>query len=734
MRALEKVRSGNSLEGSIERIVYFNEENGYAVVSIGTSDFDRFTAVGVMPTAKIGLEVALSGEWKVNPKYPKDGPQFVFSSYSIPEPTGEDGVIAFLSSLKGLGESKAKKIVELFGIEALKVLAETPDRLLEVSGIGPRMLGKIKESYQDARGLQDLIMFLHSVGVSAGYAPRIYKAYGVDAVSIVRQNPYILAEEVRGFGFKKADEVALGIGILPGSEVRFDAGIMHCLRGSSNLNGHCFVPHDNLCSMVCDTLTLPDFRPQSVDVARSISRLCSASVKKWQRLVNDDGDIYLFSMHEAEVGLARKLRELSGAIGSPKSLDAWVAGYESENGIQLAKGQRAAIESAASNGVTIVTGGAGTGKTTVSRAVIQQWHEQKKRVRAIAPTGKAAQRIKEATGLESASTIHRALGWSGSGFTHNKDNPLAGDAFLIDEASMVDLKLAWSLFQAIPHHAVVAIVGDINQLPSVGAGNVLRDAIESGSIPVIRLDVVQRQGATSQILQSSLDINKGLFPSLEQVSKLRESRSDALWINCAQDKILEAIEWLVSDRLPSMGFFPDDIQTLAPMHKTDCGNNALNAMIQNAWNPMGRVVPWSKSFRVGDRVIQLKNNYMDNVFNGDIGTIAGFDEESKTVFCRFQDPDNEYRLVSYEPGDLLESLSLAYSISIHKSQGCEFPVVVIPASMQHFMMLQRNLYYTGVTRGKKLVVIVGEEKAIATAVRTEKIGKRNTRLSDRLCE
>lgn len=732
MQTVTRYRQRVEEGGLIHRITYFAEDTGFCILQIETDDFTSFTASGTMPDAKKGMHVMLYGDWQQHPKY---GKQFKFDAYSVPQPVGEKGAIAFLSTLKGVGEAMASRIVEKLGVEVLKILADKPDRLLEVKGIGAKSLPKIVKSFHEAKGLQNLIVFLHDIGVSAGYAPRIYKEYREEAIAKIRDNPYLLAEEVRGFGFKKADEVALGLGIKPDSAVRMEAGLLHVMRSAANLGGHCYLPIDELCTQVCQILSLPDFRIQISQVEEAIARQKNPTIKPAKRLTIEEGRVYQFNFQSAEIGLAKKILQLAGEFqGSilQGELEEWIVRYEAENGVNLASGQRAAVIAANSYGVTIVTGGAGVGKSTVSKAVIQLWHQQRKRVIAIAPTGKAAQRIREATGLMNASTIHRLLGWNGSGFEHTAENPIAGDAFLIDEASMMDLRLAHSLFQAIPRHAVAMIVGDVNQLPSVGAGNVLRDAIESGAVPVVRLTEIFRQAATSRIIQASLAINDGKFPDLETIGKSTQTpSSDALWIKCSQEKILDAIQWLISEKLPELGWKQEQIQVLAPMHKTDCGNIALNAMIQQVWNG-AKGTPEMNGLRQGDRVIQQKNDYDRKVFNGDIGVIEAIDPTDKEMRVRFPDIDNpEGRLVTYESGDL-DDLMLAYSISIHRSQGSEFPVVIIPASMQHYMMLQRNLYYTAVTRGKKLVVLVGEEKAIATAVKTQKIGQRNTTLCDRL--
>jgi exodeoxyribonuclease V alpha subunit len=717
------------LVGFINTVTFKAADTGYVVLRIADDDFKITTASGVMPDAEKGLRVTLRGNWKTHPRY---GEQFNFVSYEIPDPTGDTALVAYISTLKGLGESTARKIVEKFGENTLLVFEEDPDQLLTIRGIGVKNLPGIIKSFNETKGLSRLIGFLHKLGVSASYAPRIYKEYREDSIQRIKADPYILAEEVRGFGFKKADEVALGLEIDPNSSIRIQAAILHVLRGVANMYGHCFLPRPELESMVKELIALPGYQPQTEEVIESITKLKSIKTKFHKRLVEEEEDVYLASYHQAEVELAQKIKQLSGAINAV-SIDEWLRQCQDKNGIQLAAGQKNAVVTVESNGLTVITGGAGVGKSTVSKAIAEYWHKLNKRIVAIAPTGKAAQRIREATGLTNASTIHRLLGWTGNGFTHNRDNPVPGDAFLIDESSMVDLLLAYALFEAIPPHASVAIVGDVNQLPSVGAGNVLRDIIASGEIPVARLTEIFRQAATSRIIQASLMINKGEMPVLEQIGRSSGiPTTDALWVNCSQGQIPSAIKWLVSEKLPELGWNKDDIQCLSPMHKGDCGNIELNKLIQEAWNPKAGGKIEQGQFRVGDRVIQCHNNYDKRVFNGDIGKIEKLDIKEKEVQIRFPDLDNpEGRLVKYTFSDLSD-LMLAYSISVHKAQGAEFPVVIIPVSMQQYMMLQRNLLYTGVTRAKKLVILVGEEKPLQVAVKTNKIQARNTKLASRL--
>jgi exodeoxyribonuclease V alpha subunit len=381
-------------------------------------------------------------------------------------------------------------------------------------------------------------------------------------------------------------------------------------------------------------MALPDYQPQLSDADSAVKSLKKVSINKSMRLVEEDGNIYLWSMHDAEVQLAEKLRLLAGELEQSKDEDIseWISEYEARqgSGFKLAAQQREAVAVSAANGLTIITGGPGVGKSTVARAIVELWHKKQKRIVAIAPTGKAAQRIREATGLRDAQTIHRVLGWKGDGFGFDSSNPLAGDAFLIDEASMVDLKLANSLFRAIPRHATVVVIGDVDQLPSVGAGNVLRDMILSEVIPVVRLTEVQRQASHSRIIQAAREVNRGEFPTLEQVGRGSIPTTDALWVKCSSEQIPAAIRWLVSEQLPSMGWANDDIQCLAPMHKTDSGNIALNSLVQEVLESRTHQITWMGGLKLGDRIIQLKNDYERMVFNGDIGEIVSTDGEEKT--------------------------------------------------------------------------------------------------------
>ena len=718
--------------GTIAKVIYSREDTGYCVLSVEADDFESYTAVGVMPDAAEGVRVDLQGEWKTHPKF---GKQFAFFGYCVPQPTTEEGSISFLATLKGVGPSLAKEMYRTFGNDIFGLLDESSDRIRGIKGIGPKNFASITSSYQKTKGLRDLIGFLASVGVSATYANRIYKVYGTAAIGEIKKNPYILAEEVRGFGFLKADEVARAMGIAPNSRDRIIAAIMHVLKQAASFGGHCYLNFNECCTEACSALVLPEYRPQISDVAEVIETLRSSRANKKQRLIVEDERCFLEAYHRAEEHFAIGIHQLSGSIQlevEQFDVNAWVEEYQEREGIQLSAGQKIAVKIANLSGVMVLTGGPGTGKSSVSRAIVQSWQERNKRVIGCTPTGRAGQRLKECTGLSNVSTIHRLLGWNGHGFERDINNPIDADAFIIDEFSMVDIKLAAALFDAIPPHAVVAIVGDADQLPSVGAGNVLSDLIQSDVVPVVHFPEVFRQAATSPIIPVANAINKGEVPYIEQTSRSTgEPRSDMLLVRTNQENLLSGIEWLLMEKLPSMGWAQDDIQVMSPMNRGKYGNEVINAMIQGLWNPRGVKIP-GLEFRVGDRVIQTRNDYDKGIFNGDIGKIEGIDHAEKEAYVWFPDISNpEGKHVTLDWSDM-DDLTLAYGITIHKAQGSEFPVVVIPCAMSHFIMLQRNLYYTGVTRGKKLVVLVGEEKAIAIAIKNHKPNQRNTMLVERL--
>jgi exodeoxyribonuclease V alpha subunit len=647
---------------------------------------------------------------------------------------GRESVIGFLVTLQGIGKKMAERIVDHFGDDTFQILEREPERMLEVSGITMNKLEKMLQSYSESRKLQNLIAFLAGLGISATYAAKIYREFGDESIATIKNDPYILIERVRGFGFKRADDIALKTGIAIDSAVRYQAAIADTLRQAAKQHGHCFLPLPHLLRIGAEVLRLPSHQPTAANITAHVQALCAANAPERRRIVLEDTDVYLYRAYQAECRLAENLKGLCGSFELKTDITAWLTDYEADNEIELAAGQKDALTMAVTQGVTIMTGGAGVGKTATAKAIIQFWLDHKQRVVACAPTGKAALRIQESTGLE-AQTIHRLLGWTGSGFSHNSRYPLEGDCFIIDEASMLDLSIADALIAAIPLSAQVLLIGDVNQLPSIAAGNILRDMIQAGVFPVAQLTEVFRQAAASKITQCSYAVNAGQMPTLEVISKsTSQFETDCVWLKCGASVIPKAIEWLFQEKLPQLGYQPADIQYLAPMHKSDSGNIATNQLVQNLWNPVLTGKKKIKEFRVGDRVIQTTNDYNQSVFNGDIGTIEAIStkDEETTIHIRYPDwQEPTGKLIEYTVAQL-DNVMLAYSITIHKSQGSEFPVVVIPLSTQHSMMLQRNLLYTAITRGRKLVVLVGEERAMQQAVHTVKSARRHTRLQERL--
>jgi exodeoxyribonuclease V alpha subunit len=719
------------INGTIAQVVHENSTDHYVVIQMASEDFSTFKAVGVMPAPQKDLDVTLYGDWRKHPTY---GDQFNFTSYRIAEPIGRESVIGFLVTLQGIGKRMAARIVDHFGDGTFQILEREPERMLEVNGITSNKLAKMLQSYSESRKLQNLIAFLAGLGITATYAGKIYREFGDGSIDTIKKDPYLLIERVRGFGFKRADDIALKTGIPIDSPMRYQSAIADTLRQAAKQQGHCYLPQPTLIRSCAELLHLPGHHPQAQVIAAHIQSLCAANAPDRRRLVVEDTDVYLSRAYQAECRLAENLQGLCGSFAVTTDIQEWIANYEADHDIELAAGQKIALANAVTQGVTIMTGGAGVGKTATAKAIIEFWLDHKKQVVACAPTGKAALRIQESTGLE-AQTIHRLLGWMGTGFSHNSRYPLEGDCFIIDEASMLDLSIADALVAAIPLSAQVLFIGDVHQLPSIAAGNVLRDMIQSEVFPVAQLTEVFRQAAASKITQCSYAVNAGQMPSIEVITKATEQfETDCVWVKCSSTIIPKAIEWLLREKLPQLGYPQTDIQYLAPMHKSDSGNIAINQLVQNFWNPPQPSQRKIKQFRVGDRVIQTSNDYNQLVFNGDIGTIESIASKDEEIITHIRYPDwqePQGKLIEYSVAQL-DNVMLAYSITIHKSQGSEFPVVVIPLSMQHNMMLQRNLLYTAITRGRRLVVLVGEDRAMQQAVNTVRSARRYTRLQERL--
>jgi exodeoxyribonuclease V alpha subunit len=629
--------------------------------------------------------------------------------------------------VKGVGPVLAKKLVSHFGAEVLGVIGNNPADLESVNGIGPKRREKIANAWQEGMQIREIMVFLHSHGVSTGRAVRIYKTYGNLAIQTVRENPYTLAKEIHGIGFATADQIAQSVGIPKDSQNRARAGIDHVLLGATS-EGHCALPLEKLKAAAVKLLEVP-----VETIEQALSQMLTGGFLLLEEI---DGEPLIFLPHlrKAEDGIATKVKRLATAgVTYPKiEFEKAVAWCEEKTGKTLAPSQREALKTVLTSRVAIITGGPGLGKTTLVNSILLILRAKKVKCLLCAPTGRAAKRLTETTGLE-AKTIHRLLEVDPATgrFQRNEDKPLECDLLIVDETSMVDVLLMYALLRALPKTSALIMVGDVDQLPSVGPGNALRDLIDSGVVPVVRLTEVFRQAATSKIITSAHLIRQGKMPEL----RTAESGSDFYFIERdTPEEIAATLVRLVQDRIPK-GHSLDpirDIQVLCPMNRGSIGVRELNTVLQSALNPVRPGEPAAERFgwrfQVRDKVIQTENDYKKEVFNGDIGTIEKIDQVEQELSIRFDD-----RLVTYDFGEL-DEVSLAYAVTIHKSQGSEFPAVVIPIAMQHYMLLQRNLIYTGITRAKRLLVVVGQKKALGLAVRNDQSRKRYSGLLSSLKE
>jgi exodeoxyribonuclease V alpha subunit len=709
---------GGTFEGTLERVVYQNEENGWSVVKIAVPGrYEHLTAVGNLLGLQIGENLRVTGEWKKDPRF---GDQLVIKNYVAVKPNTLLGIERYLASglVPGIGPTMAKRIVEKFGVDSLEIIENKGHRLKEVEGIGKVRASRILAAWGEQKDIKDVMVFLQSHEVSTAYAIRIYKRYGKSAVRVVRENPYQLAIDVFGIGFLTADRIAASLGIAKDSPERARAGVLHAMTELID-EGHCFAPRPLLVERAKLLLEIDE-----VPVAEAITVLANSG-----ELVLEIDAVYKRVLHDAERRAAVRLASLSGPYTADIDTEKAVAWYEAENHIELAEEQRNALAHSLSAKVSVITGGPGTGKTTIVKGLLKILEKKRRKLLLAAPTGRAAKRMQEATGRE-AKTIHRLLEIDPKRgiFTRNQETPLEADVLIIDETSMVDLLLFDHLLAAVPPHAQLILVGDVDQLPSVGPGSVLADVISSGVVRVTKLEKIFRQAAASLIITNAHKINRGEVPQNDKAAT--PENADFFFIERGEpEKALETIKELIQNRIPARFKLDaiDDIQVLTPMNKGSLGVGALNTELQALLNPEGtQLTRGNRMFRTGDKVMQLRNNYDLGVFNGDIGRVYAIETEDQTLDVRFDD-----RQVRYEAADL-DELTLAYACSIHKSQGSEFPVVVIPLSTQHFVMLQRNLLYTAVTRGKRLVVIVGSSRAMAMAVNNGQHNVRFTQLADRL--
>ena len=717
-----------TITGFIERIKFRNEENGYTVMSVtDQSDGEEVIMVGNLAYAAEGDMIEASGHMTQHPVY---GEQLQIESYEMKTPQDELSMERYLGSgaIKGIGAALAARIVRHFKADTFRIMEEEPERLSEVKGISEKMAMAISEQVEEKKEMRQAMMFLQEYGISMSLAVKIYQEYGPRLYTVIKENPYQLADDIAGVGFKMADEIAKRVGIFTDSDFRIKSGVLYTLLQATG-NGHTYLPETDLLSQASELLRV---EPESIE-----KHLMDMQIDK--RLVIRESEgvrvVYASQYYYMEMGVARMLHDLNIRGREPEEkIRKKLLQIQKEESIELDEKQVQAVVEAVNSGLLIITGGPGTGKTTTINTIIRYFESEEMEILLAAPTGRAAKRMTEATGYE-ARTIHRLLEISGMPgdersigmhFERNEENPLDADAVIIDETSMVDIHLMQSLLKAVNPGTRLILVGDVNQLPSVGPGNVLKDVIEAGCFNVVMLTRIFRQASQSDIVVNAHKINAG------ETVPLGKKSNDFLFIKRDDpNMIINAMITLVQKKLPGyVGADPYDIQIMTPMRKGALGVERLNTILQEYLNPPDKSKLEKESggvtFRVGDKVMQIRNNYEKDVYNGDIGRVSSVDVQEKCLVVRYDD-----RYVGYD-WEELDEIVAAYAISIHKSQGSEYPAVVIPLMTQHYMLLQRNLIYTGVTRGKRLVVLVGEPRALAMAVKNNRMQKRYTWLARRL--
>jgi len=724
-------KSLSRLRGQIERITFTNEDNGFTIARLKvTGQHELVTVTGSLMSPTPGEVLEMRGAWTNHPKY---GEQFKITDYKTTVPATVYGIQKYLGSglINGVGPVMAKRIVTQFGKDTLDIIEEQADRLMEVEGIGQKRIEMIKKAWDEQKEIRDVMLFLQSHGVSSGYATKIFKQYGDRSIPVVTENPYRLATDIFGIGFVIADGIATKLGFPKDSRLRLEAGIVYVLQKLAD-EGHVFYPYEDLIDKCREIL----------DVDRDVLENSLATLSLDSKIVIDDLEhlapnkkteanqaVYLSTFHVCETSIVERLIKMLYAPKALRQADskralAWV---QKKLSITLAEKQAQAISSGIENKVMVITGGPGTGKTTIINAILKIFLQLTERIMLAAPTGRAAKRMSETTGYE-ARTIHRMLEFSMRERKFQKDeiDPLDCDLLIIDEASMIDTVLMHHLLKAIPPEATLILVGDVNQLPSVGAGNILKDIIASHVVPVVELNEIFRQARESMIVVNAHKVNNGFLPDFRSDSP----DNDFFFIEQKDPQaVLDTIVDIVKTRIPQkFGFDPiNDIQVLSPMHRGIVGTGNLNANLQKALNPMGKTLSrGNKSFRLNDKVMQIKNNYDKEVFNGDTGRITKIDPENQEVSIIFDSYPIRYDFSN------LDEVVLAYAVSVHKSQGSEYQAVIIPVVTQHYILLQRNLIYTAITRGRKLVVLVGTKKALAIGVKNDKTLKRYTYLMHRL--
>ena len=732
---------GQTIRGLVERITYHNPENGYTVAKLAVAGQPELvTVIGHFGSLTAGEAVKIMGSWGAHPKH---GPQFKAHGYEVEKPATLVGLEKYLGSglIKGVGPKTARRLVKHFGMEILDIIEHTPERLNEVRGVGPHRVAMIGRAWQDQKRIKEVMLFLQTHGVSTTYAVKIYKTYGDEAIHVVTHDPYRLAKDVWGIGFKTADQIARNLGVPHDAPMRLRAGLLHVL-GEASDQGHMAQPRARLLAVASEILGV---EAQALEQPLATLALAEDVIVEsaWGTAQPAeagpgpaDGDeplIWLPPLWTAETNLARRLLKLVARPAEvPADLEARLAAVQAEEAIVLSEEQRQAVLAALRNRVFVLTGGPGTGKTTTVRTIVRLLAAYDQIVVLASPTGRAAKRLAEVTGSE-AKTLHRLLEFAPDrmAFTRDAERPIEADVVLVDEASMLDALLANSLLKAVPPLGHLILVGDTDQLPSVGPGNVLRDVLASARVPAVELTRVFRQAEASLIVTNAHKIRHGRMPEL--VVPTGEVRADCYFLEAEDpEEAVRLIVNAVGKSLPRrFGLDPvADIQVLCPMNRGVVGATNLNLRLQDALNPsrpgVAGVSVGARSFRVGDKAIQLRNNYDKQVFNGDMGVIEAIEPEEQTLTLRTVEAP-----IEYDFSDLSE-LALAFAITVHKSQGSEFPAVVVPIMTQHYPMLQRNLIYTALTRAKRVAVLVGQKKAIRMAIGQADVARRVTRLKERL--
>ncbi len=711
------------LDGAVERVTFHSEQTGFCVLRVkARGRRDLVPVVGTAARVSPGEYVECEGEW-VNDR--THGLQFRARRLRVIPPSNLEGIEKYLASgmVRGIGPHFARKLVEAFGERVFEVIERDPEQLTRLEGIGPKRKARVVSAWAEQKVVREIMVFLQSHGVGTARALRIYRCYGEEAVERVRENPYRLALDIHGIGFRSADTIARHLGIPGDSLIRAEAGVRHVLQALSD-EGHCAATREALVESAVSLLDIP---------RATIETAIEGECRRGHLVAEAIGDapcLFLAPLRQAEQGIASQLARLAAYAPAWDTIDVeraipWV---EARTGLTLSASQREAVATVVSSKLAVITGGPGVGKTTVLNSILTILRAKDVCVLLCAPTGRAAKRLTESTGIE-ARTVHRLLEFDPreGGFRRGAGNPLETDLLVVDEASMLDAVLSNQLLRAVPRHAGLLVVGDVDQLPSVGPGNVLADLIDSGCVPTVRLTEIFRQAATSRIIVNAHRINRGLMP----LADAEGPPGDFYFIPAdTPEAIHRRLIAVVTRRIPRrFGLDPvADIQVLSPMNRGGLGARALNAELQTALNAEAtpRITRYGSSYAPGDKVIQTVNDYDKEVFNGDIGRVRHIDPEEGSVIVDF-----DGRAVAYDTGEL-DELSLAYAVTVHKSQGSEYPAVVIPLATQHYTLLERNLLYTAVTRGRRLVVIVGQPKALGMAVRSARAQRRLTNLVARL--